>query len=44
MEVLVKIVKEFELYPEEEGDSIKYFKYRSDKITRVTIRMGMEEN
>lgn len=35
MEVLVKIVKEFELYPEDEGDSIKYFKYRSDKITLV---------
>lgn len=35
MKVLIKIVKRFELYPEGNGDSIKYFKHGTEKITQL---------
>lgn len=34
--VLVKIVKKFELYPEGNGDSIKYFKHGTEKMERTS--------
>lgn len=36
MKVLVKIVKKFELYPEGNGDSIKYFKHGTEKMERTS--------
>lgn len=35
MKDLVKTVEEFELYPENNRGSIKYFKHGSDKFTLV---------